>query len=60
MLDRAASLASGREEKARIDLFSKCYRFSEYFFEIANARTVNIAKLDQLRRYTREVIAADP
>ena len=60
LLGRAASLASAPEEKTRIDLFSKCYRFSEYFFDIANAPAVDSAKIEKLRSYTRDVIAADP
>jgi hypothetical protein len=59
-LNKAARLARTAEEKQRIDLFSKTFRLSEYFFELANATEIKRGKLSEITRYADEVIAPDP
>jgi hypothetical protein len=59
LLDQATSLARDPLEKRRVSLFSRCYRLSELFFEIANEPVIKMAQLDELRRYVREEIAPD-
>jgi len=59
-LNKAGKLARTPEEQQRIALFSKTFRLSEYLFEIANAKEIRRAKINEITRYVDEVIARDP
>jgi hypothetical protein len=60
-LERGKNLVQPDSDEARrIELFSKTFRYSEYLLQIANADTVDLALLDEVRDYVREVIVPDP
>jgi len=46
-LDEAASKVSTPEEKARLELFSDCFRVSELFFNLAASDSVDQAELEK-------------
>ncbi len=60
LLDRAAAAARTGRERDRVALLSKSYRLTEYLFEFANAPRVDRARVEEARRYARDVVGADP
>lgn len=60
LLDQAAGLAQTAEEKERVQSFSKTFRVCEFLFALAEAKTVNKAKVEEFRTYVRDVIMPDP
>lgn len=60
LLDEAKGLARSDAERARVELFSKTYRLTEYFFEFANTRGIPRARVDEARAYGYDVVAKDP
>jgi len=60
LLDRSKTLAATPDQKKRVELFSKSFRMSEYLFELAAAKSVGKARVEEMKRYAREVIAPDP
>jgi hypothetical protein len=63
-LDKASTLAATPEQKERIELFSKTFRMSEMFFELASPTTVPDAQVEahtaKLKQYLQEQIVPDP
>jgi hypothetical protein len=60
LLDKAASLAKTDEQKQRIELFSKTFRLSEYFFRMAAKEKVTQSEVDDVLKYAKTVIIPDP
>jgi hypothetical protein len=60
LLDTAARQSRSDAERARIELFSKTFRLTEYFFEFANAKTIPRARVEEARKYALTVVAVDP
>ncbi len=58
-LDHALTATRSELVNERVGLFSKSFRLSEYFFELANAEAVSPQQVEEVRRYVREVIAPD-
>lgn len=58
-LNKAAALAETPDQKKRVELFSKTFRLSEMIFDVANAATLEAARVAELRKYAAEVIAPD-
>lgn len=59
-LDRAAREARSDNERARVALFSKSYRLTEYFFEFANTKQIPRPRVEEARNHAQAVVAADP
>jgi hypothetical protein len=59
-LDRAAREARSESERARVALFSKSYRLTEYFFEFANTKQIPRARVEEARNHAQTIVAADP
>lgn len=59
-LDKAAKMVKDGDEKKRLDLFSNSFRLSEYLFEVANAKQVTKQRVEEIKRYAREVVGNDP
>ena len=57
-LDKAAVLAETKEQKARIEQFSKSFRLSEKLFGLAAKPSAE--KAEELKAYVADVIAPDP
>jgi hypothetical protein len=60
LLDRAAQESRSDAERARVALFSKSYRLTEYFFEFANTKSIPRARVEEARKYALSVVATDP
>jgi hypothetical protein len=60
-LNRAMVLArkGTDEERARIELFSKTFKLTEYLFEAANSPTLTEEKIKEIQAYVSEKITTD-
>ena len=60
LLDRAASVARDDPVRQRIELFSKTFRLSEFFFTAVADGQLTDPQARTIRDYARRVIAPDP
>ena len=60
LLDDAKAKAKTLQQKTRINLFSKSFRFTEYLIEFSGAKTIDAKTLAKANEYVWEVIAKDP
>ena len=60
LLDQAARDSRSDPERARVDLFWKSYRLTEYFFEFANTKTIKRARVEEARAFALSTIATNP
>ena len=60
LLDQATRDSRSDRERARVELFSKSYRLTEYFFEFANTKVIKRARMEEARAYATNVVAAEP
>lgn len=60
LLDRAAAGARSKEQKRRVELFSKTFRLTELLLALAAAETVDAAQAEKVRTYAAEVLLPDP
>jgi hypothetical protein len=58
-LNKASQMVKSAEEKKRIELFSKSFRLSEYLFELANSEQVTKAKVEEVKKYAKDVLSTD-
>jgi len=59
-IDKAYSFAAKNDQKKRIKLFSDGFKISEDFFDLYNSKTLDTAKMRDLKDYLKNEIAGNP
>lgn len=58
-INEAYSIAQTKEQKERIDFFSKGFKMSEDLFDLYNSNTANVDKADELKNYIKTTISGN-